>query len=167
MTIHEICEVLRGELLDPRYEYGFICGGQVYRPDRSAGFDREFDRLLKTISCVQDPAATKENRVGTCVDAVMLMRKTLEQYRISSTIWLLYAPKGNKAHTVLTFEAENQVVYLELTPQSAKPWYGCEIVYSSVQAFQKEFEKQGYEVTDVTDEVIVGERPYFLLNKLR
>lgn len=167
MKIVELCNVLRAELFNNGYEYGFIVGGKTYKPNMENGFDNEYYHLAKTISCVQDPAITKKEKIGTCIDTVLVMRQILDEYKVPSKIWLLYHKGKNKAHTVLTFEAEGKVVYLELTPQSSKPWYGKEIVYEKEQAFLQEQENNGLEVIDVTDRVIFGERPYFLLEKLK
>jgi hypothetical protein len=167
MKIVELSNALRAELLNNGYEYGFVVDSQKYKPNMENGFDNEYYHLAKTISCVQDPAITKKEKIGTCIDTVLVMRQILDEYKVPSKIWLLYHKGKNKAHTVLTFEAEGKVVYLELTPQSSKPWYGKEIVYEKEQAFLQEQENNGLEVIDVTDRVIFGERPYFLLEKLK
>jgi hypothetical protein len=167
MKIVELSNALRAELLNNGYEYGFVVDSQKYKPNMENGFDNEYYHLAKTISCVQDPAITKKEKIGTCIDTVLVMRQILDEYKVPSKIWLLYHKGKNKAHTVLTFEAEGKVVYLELTPQSSKPWYGKEIVYEKEQAFLQEQENNGLKVIDVTDRVIFGERPYFLLEKLK
>ena len=64
------------------------------------------------------------------------------------------------------FEAESKITYLELTPQSLTPWYGQEIVYSSEQEFLLTYENSDYDISDVTNMIVVGQRPYFLLTKL-
>lgn len=166
MKIVELCDLLRKELFNNGYEYGFIVDGKTYRPNMETGFDPSFYHFAKTISRVQPPEMTKQGKVGTCIDTVLVMRQILDEYKVPSKIWLLYHKGKNKAHTVLTFEAEGKVVYLELTPQSSKSWYGKEIVYENEQAFLQEQENNGLEVIDVTDRVIVGERPHFLLEKL-
>ena len=84
-----------------------------------------------------------------------------------SKIWILYNKKKNKVHTILTFETEHKIVYLELTPQSSKSWYGQEILYSSEQELMQEYEDNGYDISDVTNLITVGQRPYFLLDKLK
>ncbi len=33
MTITRICDMLRKELLNNGYEYGFVAGGKKYKPD--------------------------------------------------------------------------------------------------------------------------------------
>ena len=60
-----------------------------------------------------------------------------------------------------------KIVYLELTPQSSKPWYGKEIIYNSTQDFLAEYERNNYDVSDVTDCIFIGEQPIFLLKKLQ
>ncbi len=166
MTILELCDLLRGELFHRDYEYGFILDGEKYRPDRSRGFDEEYYHYAKTVYRVQDPSVTRSKKIGTCVEAVLVMKSLLDTHHVPNKIWLLYNTKKNKVHTVLTFEAEGKTVYLELTPQSSKPWYGKEIVYSSEQAFLQEFEANQYDVSDVTDRIIIGQQPEFLLEKL-
>ena len=108
-----------------------------------------------------------QEKIGTCVDAVLVMKYILDVHSISSKIWLLYNKAKNKVHTILTFEAESKVVYLELTPQSGKAWYGKELVYDDEKMFLQEFTKQNYEVLDVTDSVRIGQQPKFLLEKLK
>ena len=45
--IQSICQLLKDELLDNGYEYGFYLNGKTYKPDMSIGFDEKFfDRLL-------------------------------------------------------------------------------------------------------------------------
>ena len=95
------------------------------------------------------------------------MKYILAMHGTPGKIWLLYNKAKNKVHTVLTFEAESKVVYLELTPQSGKAWYGKELVYDDEQMFLQEFAKQNYEVSDVTDFVRIGQQPKFLLEKLK
>lgn len=167
MKIVEICDALRAELMNNGYQYGFIVDGQIYKPNMAGGFDAAFYHLANTISRVQDPVLTRSEKVGTCIDAVLVMQQILNECNVPSKIWLLYQKEKNKVHTVLTFAAEGKTVYLELTPQSSKPWYGQEIVYENEQAFLREQENNGHEVSNVTDGVIIGERPYFLLEKLQ
>ncbi len=167
MKIVEICDALRKELVNTGYEYGFVVDGQIYKPNMARGFDAVFYHLANTISRVQDPEVTKQKKVGTCIDAVLVMRQILDAYNVPSKIWLTHHKQKNKVHTVLTFLAEGKTVYLELTPQSSKPWYGKELVYDDEDAFLQAQEKDGYEIFDVTDQVIIGERPYFLLDKLK
>lgn len=164
MTILEICNMLKAELLDKHYEYGFVLNGIKYKPNMAEGFDKEYYRLSTTVYRVQQPLVTMQEKIGTCVDTVLVMKLLLDQRNIPSTIWLLHTK--NKVHTVLTFQAENKTVYLELTPRSTKPWYGQEIVYSDEQEFLQEYEQNGYDVSDVTDSIIIGQQPEFLLTKL-
>ncbi|MBQ8622896.1 MAG: hypothetical protein IJ424_00735 [Oscillospiraceae bacterium] len=166
MTIAKICNLLRSELFNNGYEYGFYANGKKYRPNMSIGFDSEYYQLSNTIYRVQDPHDTIKEKIGTCIDAVVVMRSILDEHNICNKIWLLFNKEKNKAHTVLTFEAESKTVYLELTPQSAKPWYGKEIIYSCEQDFLKEYKENGYDVSEVTDFVVIGRAPKFLLRKL-
>lgn len=166
MTIREACDLLKKELLDNGYEYGFYLNGVTYKPDFSRGFDKAFfERLLKEYR-VQDPKDTMQAKVGTCHDAVVLMKSILDEYSVSSKIWLLHDIKNEKFHTVLTFYLEGKVTYLEMTPQSTKPWYGKEIIFESEHSFITEYKKDGYEVIDVTDSVIIGEVPDFVLSRM-
>ena len=167
MTIKEICDILRAELYNNGFEYGFIVNGQKYKPNMKDGFDEEYYHLAKTISLIQEPSVTLKEKIGTCVDVVLVMKSILDKLNILSKIWLLYNKRKNKVHTILTFEAENKIVYLELTPQSTKSWYGQEILYFSEQEFLQEYENNGYDISDVTNLIITGQRPYFLLNKLK
>lgn len=167
MKIVEICDALRKELFNNGYKYGFVVDGKTYKPNMENGFDAAFYHLANTISQVQDPVVTKKEKIGTCIDAVIVMRQILDGYNVPSKIWLLYNKTKNKVHTILTFEAESKIVYLELTPQSSKPWYGKEIVYENERTFLQAQEMKGNEVFDVTDQIVIGERPYFLLEKLK
>lgn len=167
MTITELCDMLREELLNTGYEYGFIADGKKYKPDMSNGFDKEYYQRSLTIYRVQAPLVTMKEKIGTCVDAVLVMKHLLCKHNIPCKIWLLYNKEKNKMHTILTFMAEGKVVYLELTPQSAKPWYGKELVYADEKAFSEEFEKHNYELSEVTDAVVIGEQPEFLLVKCK
>ena len=165
MTIKEIGDILRAELLNTSYEYGFVVDGQKYKPNMENGFDKDYYHLSTTIYRVQDPVTTMKEKVGTCVDAVLVMKWLLDKHNVPIKIWLLYNKQKNKVHTILTFEAENKTIYLELTPQSSKAWYGKEIIYSNEQEFLSEYEKNGYDVSDVTDSIVIGQQPEFLLNK--
>ena len=166
MTIKEICDILRAELLNTSYEYGFVIDGQKYKPNMENGFDKEYYSLSTTIYCVQDPITTMKEKIGTCVDAVLVMRWLLNKHNIPSKIWLLYNKQKNKVHTILTFEAENKTIYLELTPQSSKAWYGKEIIYSNEQELLLEYKNNNYDISDVTDSIVIGQQPEFLLAKL-
>ena len=167
MTIKEICDILRSKLYNSNFEYGFIVDGIKYKPNMQSGFDKEYYNLSMTIYTVQDPEVTINDKIGTCVDSVLLMKSLLDNLNVPCKIWLLYNKLKNKAHTIVTFAAEEKIVYLELTPQSSKPWYGKEIVYSNEKEFFSDYEKNGFDVSDVTDLVVVGQPPYFLLNKIQ
>ena len=67
---------------------------------------------------------------------------------------------------VLTFYLEDKFIYLELTPQSGKPCYGKELVFDSEQSFMAGYINDGCEVIDVTDSVIIGEAPDFVLSRM-
>ncbi len=164
MTIKEICDILRSDLYNNGFEYGFILNGQKYKPNMNEGFDKEYYRLSNTIYLVQEPKVTLKEKIGTCIDAVLVMRSILDRLSVSCKIWLLH--KKNKMHTILTFSAEDKIVYLELTPQSAKKWYGQEILYSNEQELLQEYKNNGYDISDVTDSIIIGEQPLFLLEKI-
>ena len=166
MTIKEACDLLNEELLDNGYEYGFYLNGVTYKPDFSKGFDNAFFELLLNEYRVQDPRDTKQAKVGTCHDAVVLMKSILDEYSVPSKIWLLHDLKNEKFHTVLTFYLEEKVIYLELTPQFGKPWYGKEIVFESEQSFIDEYTKDENEVIDVTASVLIGEKPEFVLSRM-
>lgn len=166
MTIKNICDILRAELYNNGFEYGFIVDNKKYKPNRGKGFDNEYYHLAKMISIVQEPSVTLKEKIGTCVDTVLVMKSILDNLNVPNKIWLLYHKNKNKVHTILTFASENKIVYLELTPQSTKPWYGQEIVYSNEQEFLQKYKSNGYDISDVTDLITIGERPYFLLNKL-
>ena len=86
--IQRICKLLKDELIDNGYEYGFYLNGKIYKPD------------------------------------------------------------------------------LELTPQSTKPWYGKEIVFDNELSFIAEYSKEGCEVIEITDSVVVGEPPEFVLSRM-
>ena len=166
MTIKEICNILKSKLYNNSFEYGFIVDGRKHKPNMKNGFDNDYYHLSLTIYTVQDPSVTLREKIGTCVDAVLVMKSILDRLNVSSKIWLLYNKKKNKVHTILTFEAESKIIYLELTPQSSKAWYGQEIVYPSEQEFLSTYKNSGYDISDVTNMIVVGQRPYFLLNKL-
>ncbi len=166
MTVNEICDILRKELYQNDYKYGFVLDGKKYRPNIEVGFDEEYYRLSNTIYLVQDPIITIKEKTGTCIDAVLVMRFILDKYNISNKIWLLNNKQKNKFHTVLTFAAENKTVYLELTPQFSKPWYGKEIVFNNEQDFLQEYINGGWDVSEVTASIVVGQQPLFLLEKL-
>ncbi len=166
MTIKEICDMLRSDLYNNGFEYGFILNGQKYKPNMNYGFDKEYYHLSNTIYLVQEPKVTLKEKIGTCIDVVVVMKSILDKLSVSCKIWLLHNKKKNKMHTILTFSAEDKIVYLELTPQSSKKWYGQEILYSNEQALLQEHKNNGYDISDVTDLIIIGEQPLFLLEKI-
>ena len=165
MTIKEICSVLKSHLYNNGFEYGFILNGQKYRPNMSNGFDKEFYRLSNTVYLVQDPEITLKEKIGTCVDTVLVMKSILDKLCVPCKIWLLHNKTKNKVHIILTFSAEDKTVYLELTPQSSKKWYGQEIIYPDEQELLQEYEKYGSDISDVTDLIIIGKQPLFLIEK--
>ena len=55
MRITEICDVLRQELYQNEYQYGFYYEGRKYSPDFSNGFDKKFFNLQKKFYRIQDP----------------------------------------------------------------------------------------------------------------
>ncbi len=167
MTITEICDYLRSELLNGDYEYGFYLNGIKYKPDASLGFDEEYFRQAMTISRVQNPEDTRTERIGTCIDACMLMKEMLRDISIGCRIWLICHREKASVHTILSFDADEKTVYLELTPQSSKPWYGKEIVYDTKDAMLADFDKKGYDITDVTEDIIIGEAPMFLISRIK
>ena len=162
MTIAELCGLLKAELLDNGYAYGFYAEGRRFQPRRDGGFDREYYDCSLTLYRVQDPAVTRREKLATCVDAVALMRALLTERGVPCRIWLLRNPEKGSLHTVLTFKAEGQTVYLELTPQSAKPWYGRELLYPSEDAFLEEWQDAGFILTDVSADIQIGQFPAFL-----
>lgn len=166
MTIHEVCELLKKELLHNGYEYGFYLNGKIYKPDMSKGFDKDFFNLLLTKYRIQAPNDTKKVKVGTCNDVVVLMKSMLDKCNVPNKIWLLHDKQHNKFHTVLTFEAEHKTAYLELTPQSGKPWYGKEIIFENEYSFISQYAQNDGEVIDVTSSVSVGKVPDFLLSRM-
>ena len=167
MTIKKICDLLKSELMNTGFEYGFVLNGKKYKPNKENGFDSKYYDLTTTIYVVQPPSETIKYKIGMCVDTVLVMKSILDKYNIASNIWLLHNKIKNKVHTILTFKAENKIVYLELTPESSKAWYGCEIVYSSEQELIREYQSNGYDISDVTDEIVIGEKPEFLLSKIK
>ena len=162
MDIREICDLLKRAFLHDDFVYGFLLDGRRVVPDFSQGFDGKFDRLLRAAYRVQRPEDTLRERIGTCVDTVAAMRALLREKGVPCRVWLTTDAARGKAHTVCTFEAEGRTVYLELTPQSSKPWYGREIVYDDAQAFLDACAKAGLTVKDVTDALAPGKRPLFM-----
>ncbi|MBE6753502.1 MAG: hypothetical protein E7559_04000 [Ruminococcaceae bacterium] len=167
MTVIQITTLLKDKLYQQGFEYGFYLNGQKYRPDMSGGFDRRYYHLSRTIYIVQSPADTEREKIGTCIDTVVLMKSLLNGIAVPCKIWLLHEKARNKMHTILTFSAEGKTVYLELTPQSNKPWYGKEILYGSESELIAEYQGKGCDVIDVTEEIVIGEPPRFLLSRLQ
>lgn len=167
MEIKRVCDLLRKELYNNNYEYGFYCDGKKYKPNMSNGFDSEFYNLLLTTYKVQNPIDTMREKIGTCNDIVLVMKKILDEEKIQSKIWLLYKKVNNKVHTILTFNVSDKTIYLELTPQSNKPYYGKEIIYNNEDELKKEFQNQGYDVIDISNDIAPGEYPEFSLKLIR
>ena len=163
MEIKRICDLLRNELYNNNFEYGFYLEGKKYKPNMNNGFDKEFFNLLLTKYKVQNPIDTMREKIGTCNDVVLVMKKILDEEKINNKIWLLHNIEKNKVHTMLTFKVCYKLVYLELTPQSNKPNYAKEIIYNTEYEFINYFEKQGFEVIDITNDIIPGEYPNFSL----
>lgn len=166
MTIQEACDLLKDELLDNGYEYGFYLNGVKHRPDPALGFDAGFQRALLTDYRIQEPADTQREKIGTCNDVALLMKALLASRGVPGKIWLPDYARGKKFHAILTFEAEARVVYLELTPQSRKPRYGKELLYTSEARLISEYRKADCELIDVTDSVRAGAAPGFILSRI-
>jgi len=166
MTIKEICDILKSSLYNNGFEYSFILNGQKYKPNMNDGFDKEYYHLSNTIYLVQEPKVTLKEKIGTCIDVVLVMKSILDKLSVSCKIWLLHNRTKNKVHTILTFSFEDKIIYLELTPQSSKKWYGQEIIYSNEQELLQAYRNNGYDISDVTDLIIIGEQPLFLLEKI-
>ena len=166
MKIAEISTLLKRELYQNGYQYGFYYDGRKYTPNFKNGFDAEFFNLSKTVYRIQDPQDTMKEKIGTCIDAVIVMKTILDKLNVPSKIWLLHHNVKKTPHTILTFEAEEKVVYLELTPQSNKPWYGKEILYENEQSFVDSFQKDDFTIIEVTNQIIIGSHPDSLLQHL-
>ena len=163
MMIKEICDILKEKMYNTGFEYGFFLNGKKYKPNMENGFDKEYYQLSQTMYLVQHPETTLKEKIGTCIDAVVVMKYILDNLGVPCKIWLLSNKSKNKKHTILTFEAEDKIVYLELTPQFGKAWYGNEIVYSSEKELFGEQAKIGFDMSDVTDLIAIGKQPMFLL----
>ena len=68
-------------------------------------------------------------------------------------------------HTILTFSAEDKIIYLELTPQFSKKWYGQEIIYTSEQILVQEYKNNGYDIFTTTMSVS-PHKDYIKLNDI-
>lgn len=165
MKINEICNLLRDELLNNDYKYGFVIDNKKYTPNMTGGFDYEYYNLTMTVYRIQNPLLTMQEKIGTCIDACLVMKYILNNYEIYSKIWLLHEKKKNKVHTILTFEAEEKIVYLELTPQSNKKNYGKEILFDSIEQLLTMFQNEGIGIEDITNQLTIGEQPLVLINK--
>lgn len=159
--ISEICELLRKELYNTGYEYGFFLNGERCVPDMSKGFNRDFQKHLLHDYRIQDPEICKREKIGTCIEAVLIMKDILDGRKIPSRIWAIHNRTKNTNHCIMTFTCDGKIIYLELTPQSSKDNYGKEIIYSDTEEFQKDFETKGYDITEITEQVIVGSSPEF------
>ena len=166
MTIKKICDLMRDELYNNGYEYGFYLNGKKYKPNKELGFDEGYFELSKTIYRVQSTTDTKREKIGTCIDACMLMKDILNGISVDCQIRLIHHREKGSVHTILSFYAEGKVVYLELTPESNKPWYGKEIIYDSADGLIADFDKNGFDIFDVTNDIVVGEAPDFLLSRM-
>ena len=166
MNIAEISDILRQELYQSGYQYGFCSAGKKYTPDFSDGFDEKFFNLSKNIYRIQNPQDTMKEKIGTCIDAVVVMKHILDELNIPSKIWLLHHNVKKTPHTILTFEAEEKLVYLELTPQSNKPWYGKEVLYENEHSFVDSFQKDDFTIIEITNRIIIGSHPDSLLQHL-
>lgn len=49
MKINEICNLLRDELLNNDYKYGFVIDNKKYTPNMTGGFDYEYYNLTMTV----------------------------------------------------------------------------------------------------------------------
>ena len=161
-----VCNILREELFENGYLYGFFLNGNKIVPDMSKGVDEEFDRLLKTEYRIQSPAITKREKVATCLDAVLVMKEILCANCIDSKIWMIFQREKKKCHAVLTFVIDGTVVYLELTPQSGKENYGEELFFINQKAFIDYWKEMNYVVQEITDACIIGSKPDFFLHAL-
>ena len=94
------------------------------------------------------------------------LKYLLDRQNVPNKIWLLHDKTRSRFHTILTFEAENKTVYLELTPQSSKPCYGKEIIFDNEQEFIAQYIQNNFDITDVTDSIIVGDAPDFVLSRM-
>ena len=164
LDIARICDLLRSELYENGYRYGFCLNGSVIVPDVSKGFDAEFGRLLTSQYRIQPPELTRKAKAATCLDAVLVMKEILSENGIGSRIWMVFDRERKKPHAVLTFTADQAVVYLELTPQSGKENYGKELVFENGDAFLRCWEQKNCLVREITDLCVPGRKPDFFLS---
>ena len=162
--ITRICDSLRAELYGNGYQYGFCLNGKRVLPDMSKGFDQDFSRLLTTEYRIQSPEMTRKEKLGTCLDAVLVMKDILRENGFDSRIWLVFDRERKKPHAVLTFTADQAAVYLELTPQSGKENYGKELVFEEEEAFIRYWEQKNCLIREITELCVPGRRPDFFLS---
>lgn len=165
--INEICQLLKDELFDNGYMYGFYLNDRCVIPNMSLGFDEKFANLLASEYRIQEPTVSRREKVATCLDAVLIMKEILLEQAVESKIWMIFIKEKRKVHSVLTFEIDGKIVYLELTPQSGKSNYGKEILFDRIEEFVSYWEQQGYIVRDITDECTVGTNPTFFIDLLK
>lgn len=163
--LNEICQLLKDELIDNGYMYGFYLKDRRVIPNTSLGFDVEFANLLTSEYRIQEPKVSRREKVATCLDAVLIMKEILSEQDIESKIWMLFLKEKGKVHSVLTFEIDGKIVYLELTPQFRKSNYGKEILFEGIEEFFSYWEQQGYIVSDITDMCKPGANPDFFMGK--
>lgn len=163
MTATQLCTFLKQELFDKDYDYGFFFEGKKYIPNADSGFDASFALAMKELYRIQEPSVTMVEKIGTCLDAVLVMKALLDPLNVPSKIWLLIHRVTKTPHTVLTFECDGKVVYLELTPRSGKPCYGKELLYDSEKAFVDYMQSEDYDIAEATEKVTPGISPDSLL----
>lgn len=95
------------------------------------------------------------------------MKEILSEQTIESRIWMLFLKEKRKVHSVLTFEIDGKIVYLELTPQSGKSNYGKEILFEGIEEFVSFWEQQGFTVSDITDKCTPGANPDFFMDLVK
>lgn len=166
-SIDEMCGLLRDELYENGYMYGFYLNGKRIIPDTSKGFDEEFARLITTEYRIQTPELSRREKVGTCLDAVLVMKEILSGQGIESKVRMIFQREKKKVHAVLSFELSEKVIYLELTPQSGKPNYGKELIFESEEEFIEYWEQQNYLVQDITEVCKPGANPSFFMDLLK
>ena len=88
----------------------------------------------------------------------------LNEKGIGSRIWLVFEQERKKPHAVLTFRADQAVVYLELTPQSGKENYGKELVFEEEEAFIRYWEQKNCLIREITELCVPGRRPDFFFS---
>ncbi len=165
--MEELLQLLKTELLDNGYSYGFYLDNRRIVPDMSLGFDEEFSRLITTEYRIQAPEITKREKVATCLDTVLVMKEILDKQNIESKIWMIFQKEKKKVHAILTFELLSQVVYLELTPQSGKSNYGKELLFADEEELSRYWTEQGYQIQDITGICIPGAEPSFFMNMVK